>query len=68
MGDVVIECLGKDHVDAHFKLIWLKAVLKRKQNGKIEEPVMPRTSRNLHNCMYLNKKNQLDGAERAGDI
>ena len=59
----MIECLEKDRLDAHFKLCWLKVELKRNQNGKIEEPVVPCTSRNLHNCVHLNSNFQLDGAE-----
>ena len=41
--------------------------VKRKSVGKIEEPVLPRRNKNLHDHMRLNNNFQLDGVQRAED-
>ena len=54
IGNVVIKSLQKDRTGEHFKLFWLKVEAKSKKVGKIEDPVLPRSSRNLHNYLRLN--------------
>ena len=63
LGDVVVECLEKDCAEAHCSLFWMMVEVKRKIVGKIEELVLPRRNKNLHDCMRLNDNCQLDSAQ-----
>ena len=37
------------------------------QNGKIEQPMDPGRTNNVHDCIHLNNDFQLDGVQRVRD-